>query len=327
MIFLLFLVLDRFDVCRSSDDDVEASVSVRLGANTKKSKKIIDSLSQMGLYIRGYHFSDLKQKEATVPTHVFSLSESALMGIHKSDPEGLFNHNKNFLMRAYPKGSRISSSNLDPSLFWRVGVQMVALNWQRMDKGMMLQHAMFHGTEGWVQKPEMLLSSAKYRNPKEASQIRSWLSLKILAAQELPLSTSVDRHEKLRPYVKCEVHVDMPSLSTEEKEKKRPKDIGLKKATSPSKGPHPTFGDGGKLVFEKLPALEPSLSFLRLKVMHDKFGPDETIAWACIRLDCLGKGIRFIHLSDPVGASISAVLLAQIDYAWNQHPRTIQSGR
>jgi hypothetical protein len=27
-------------------------------------------------------------------------------------------------MRAYPKGTRIGSSNLDPSLFWRQGVQI-----------------------------------------------------------------------------------------------------------------------------------------------------------------------------------------------------------
>lgn len=27
-------------------------------------------------------------------------------------------------MRAYPKGLRVSSSNLDPAIFWRQGVQM-----------------------------------------------------------------------------------------------------------------------------------------------------------------------------------------------------------
>jgi Phosphatidylinositol-specific phospholipase C, Y domain/Phosphatidylinositol-specific phospholipase C, X domain len=127
----------------SFDEDTEPANKEK---PKKKVSKIIDALSQLGIYTRSFHFSGLTSPEATIPTHVFSLSESSLTGVQKEDPEGLFNHNKCYLMRAYPKGTRIGSSNLDPSLFWRVGVQMVALNWQRIDHGMMLQEAMFQGT-------------------------------------------------------------------------------------------------------------------------------------------------------------------------------------
>lgn len=100
-----------------------------------KPSKIIEALSRLGIYMRSYHFKDFDQPEASVPTHVFSLSEGTLMEVHKKNPKGLFDHNKQYLMRAYPKGTRISSSNLDPATFWRRGVQMVALNWQKIDEG------------------------------------------------------------------------------------------------------------------------------------------------------------------------------------------------
>jgi hypothetical protein len=127
----------------SSDEEAEPASKEK---PKKKVSKIIDALSQLGIYTRSFHFSGFTSAEAKIPTHVFSLSESSLTTVHKEDPESLFNHNKCFLMRAYPKGTRIASSNLDPSLFWRVGVQMVALNWQKIDRGMMLQEAMFQGT-------------------------------------------------------------------------------------------------------------------------------------------------------------------------------------
>jgi hypothetical protein len=57
-------------------------------------------------------------------------------------------------MRTYPSGLRVNSSNLDPTVFWRKGIQIVALNWQNWDEGMMLNEAMFAGTSGYVLKPE-----------------------------------------------------------------------------------------------------------------------------------------------------------------------------
>lgn len=100
-----------------------------------KASKIIEALSRLGVYMRSYHFKNFDQPEASVPTHVFSLSEGTLMEVHKKNPKALFDHNKQYLMRAYPKGTRIGSSNLDPAAFWRRGVQMVALNWQKIDEG------------------------------------------------------------------------------------------------------------------------------------------------------------------------------------------------
>lgn len=149
---------------RDSEEDkvpADAKAVSKHGEEThakKKPSKIIQALSKLGIYTRGVSFKSLTQPEASMPTHVFSLSEKGVMEVHQKSARQLFDHNRHFLMRAYPSGLRIRSSNLDPAVFWRKGIQIVALNWQRWDQGMMLNEAMFAGTRGYVLKPE-----GKYR--------------------------------------------------------------------------------------------------------------------------------------------------------------------
>ena len=103
------------------------------GGGKRKKHGIIASLSALGKYTQAFHFKDLRSPEALIPTHVFSLSEKKLMIVHSTPGPTVFSHNRNFLMRAFPGGVRLDSSNLDPAVLWRKGVQMVALNWQRCD--------------------------------------------------------------------------------------------------------------------------------------------------------------------------------------------------
>lgn len=244
-------------VSSSTSDDDEAT------AKTEKKSKIISALGQMGIYTRSYHFSSLTQPEAAIPTHIFSLSESSLTGVYKEDPQGLFDHNKRYLMRTYPRAIRISSSNLDPSLFWRVGVQMVALNWQRVDKGMMLQEAMFTGTGGWSLKPEAFLSKASYEQSlAHWNSGKSWLNVSILAGQNIPLPPDFDPDDKFKPYIKCEVHVDTKDLSKDEKQSSK-KENKLKKKIGPVKGRNPQFDGHRDFLYEELPPIVPELSFIR----------------------------------------------------------------
>ena len=123
-------------------------------AKSKKPSKIIQALSKLGIYTRGVSFKSLEQAEASMPTHIFSLSEKGVVEVHQKSAYELFEHNRRYLMRTYPSGLRIRSSNLDPAVFWRKGIQIVALNWQNWDEGMMLNEGMFAGTNGYVLKPE-----------------------------------------------------------------------------------------------------------------------------------------------------------------------------
>lgn len=135
--------------CASSDDEAVPPDARKRG----KVCKTIQKLSRLGVYTRGVSFKAFTQPEATMATHVFSLSEKKFLSHHENFRTALLQHNKKYLMRAYPAGYRIRSSNLNPSLFWGSGTQMVALNWQQTDQGMMLNEGMFAGTGGYVLKP------------------------------------------------------------------------------------------------------------------------------------------------------------------------------
>ena len=243
------------------------------GAGTEKTKsKIIESLSALGVYTRSYRFKTLAEPEATVPTHVFSLSEKKLMEVHESQGPTLFSHNRNFMMRAYPSGMRVSSSNLDPSVFWRKGVQLVALNWQKWDAGMMLNQGMFAGSGGWVLKPkgyrsEYPLDLTKISSESQADAIAHKtlsLSVEIFAGQNIPLPPDERKPGKFRPYVRCILHVESPQerSSAPIEAGGKNKDGKLKHRTKTSRGIEPDFG-GEKLEFTKVPGVVEELSFVR----------------------------------------------------------------
>lgn len=183
----------------------------------KKAAKIIQALSDLGVYTRAYTFKHFGQPEAKIPTHVFSLSEAKVEDIHADAYRGpsLFEHNRNFLMRVFPSGIRVDSSNVEPCFLWRQGAQMVALNWQKLDKGTMLNEGMFAGEEGWVLKPEGFRGVCKNHNdgaqptPHPTRQLLD-LEVELIAAQNLPLPPGKDPSHlaKLKPYVKIQLHVD-----------------------------------------------------------------------------------------------------------------------
>jgi hypothetical protein len=47
------------------------------------------------------------------------------------------------MMRAYPAGKRITSTNYNPVIMWNCGIQLVALNYQTPDLAMQLNQARF----------------------------------------------------------------------------------------------------------------------------------------------------------------------------------------
>ncbi len=244
--------------------------------NPKKKKKkssVAPSLSALGIYTQAYHFKSLTAPEATLPTHVFSLSEKKLMEVHASSGPTLFSHNRNYLMRAFPSGMRVRSDNLDPSVFWRKGVQMVALNWQRWDEGMMLNEGMFSGSSGYVLKPNgylgTLTSSALPRISRESqgdaiAHKTLTLSIEILAAQCIPLPLGDTRPSGFHPYVKCELHVETPAERTGEPIERggKAKEGEYKWKSRTMKGTEVDFG-AEKVEFKEIPGVVEEMSFLR----------------------------------------------------------------
>lgn len=236
------------------------------GHENGKKNEVIEALSDLGVHMRSYHFKNLSSPEAVIPNHVFSLSEKQLMELHQDNGLSLFSHNRDFMMRAFPSGTRVSSSNLDPGYFWRKGVQMVALNWQTLDAGMMQNEGMFASGIGWVLKPKGYREPSK--NNHDASTefqtlalagVKMDLSIEVLAAQ-LPST------EKAECYVKIECHVEMPDESsrvpTNSDNTRYDTPRRYKQQTQTRKGAEIDFG--GELVrFRGISGFNEELNFLR----------------------------------------------------------------
>ncbi|KAI0477886.1 PLC-like phosphodiesterase [Xylariaceae sp. FL0804] len=355
----------------------------------KKKAKIIRRLSAFGVYTRGVSFKSLQQPEAAMPTHVFSLSEGGVAEVHEAEAPRLFAHNERYLMRTYPSGMRIGSSNLDPPMFWRKGIQIVALNWQKWDEGMMINEGMFAGTGGYVLKPpgfrgqklvptqvEVPAVEGKGKDDKDKvdkskdgkdkddkskdakegtttqevlvptplaaqSILHHTLDLKItaLAAQDLPLPEAGASVRGFHPYLKVELHTEPPTalasstdlppaaaaaVAAERRSTKstKAKEGEYKARGRTRQGLHPDLG-GEVLEFGTggpggrgggIAGVVPELAFVRFLVKDDEeFGRDALAGWACVRLDRLRAGYRFVRLMDREGRPSSGVLLVKVE--------------
>jgi hypothetical protein len=295
---------------------------------TKKVKppKITSRLSRLGIHTRGITFKSLEQPEACMPNHIFSLSEKAALAIQRTMPKALFMHNKDFLMRTYPHGMRFDSSNFDPVIFWRAGVQVVALNWQSWDAGMIVNEGMFAGSDGYILKPkgyrrEDPQDSTPTREASAGSEIVSRrldrLAITIYAAQNLPLYQQGNDPASYAPYVKVQFHTEPDALAAmvgEDTSGEQVKEIGYTGKTAKGKGTSPDFG-GDTIEFLNIDGVVPELAFVSFVVMNDVVGPDVMTAWACVRLDRLRLGYRFLRLHDKDGMPSKGIILIKTEIA------------
>ncbi|KAI0458526.1 PLC-like phosphodiesterase [Xylaria acuta] len=252
------------------DDAASGSEDDRSTKRPPLKVPICENLSNLAVYTHSEHFVNPESFTAKTPSHIFSIAENKILDLWDSKRDELFAHNRQFFMRAYPKVTRINSSNPDPSLFWRKGVQMVAMNWQKWDEGMMVNKAMFSGEHGWVLKPTGYRSDDEELDGQNTHySYRTFdLIITVLAGQHILLPEGMPRHKShsLRPLVKCELHVEKAEERLgnpgEGGIKLRP--IEWKKHTGSGKTDHPEFGTKNReLCFKGIHKVEESLSFVR----------------------------------------------------------------
>lgn len=118
---------------------------------------------------------------------IHSLQESRALKLASKEQEDFVKHTNRSLVRVYPDGKRIKSTNYNPVPAWSVGCQMAALNIQTGDVGMWLNRAMFSqaGGHGFVLKPKSLRDPA-HRAETAKSHSRE-ISLRVLSAINLPV--------------------------------------------------------------------------------------------------------------------------------------------
>ncbi|KAM0264769.1 hypothetical protein ACHAQJ_000594 [Trichoderma viride] len=300
--------LDKVDTIRSEQ------TAVTNGAPPKPAKTI-QELARLAIYTQGVTFKAWTQPEATMPTHMFSISEKKFIDYHEKQWETLFNHNKRYLLRAYPAGFRIGSSNLNPAIFWGGGAQIIALNWQETDEGMMLNEGMFVGTGGYVLKPEgyrpKLTSKDDASNTITITRKSIALAFTFLSAQNIPLPPGEKSAKGFKPYIKVELHVE-GSKNNHAQSDGHVHESEYKVRTKTHKGCDVDLG-AEKLEFKGVPGLVEELTFVRFTIRDDEIGRDELAAWACVRLDRLGQGYRFVHLRNAKGAATEGTILVKIE--------------
>ncbi|KAL2269535.1 hypothetical protein VTJ83DRAFT_1719 [Remersonia thermophila] len=307
---LLCKILIKVKRLEDTKADGEPERGRSRGISSIRSKPpICEALAALAIYTHSEHYEDEKSLNSRTPSHIFSLSEDNFFSLvgDTSKIQKVLKHNRDFFMRIYPKGLRVDSSNPDPSFCWRRGVQMVAMNWQKTDEGMMINHAMFAGTHGWVLKPTWLRSDNTATDRNQQDQRTMDLRITVLAGQFLRkrVGFGVACDKKFRPKVKVELHV--------EKLQRLPDHV---KETAPARTDNPDWGmNPPSLEFLGIQNVEEELSFVRFKVADSasSFGA-EPVAWACIRLDRLRPGYRCVDLLDPLSRRPSGgKLLVKID--------------
>ncbi|KAL6231224.1 hypothetical protein BDW75DRAFT_244114 [Aspergillus navahoensis] len=305
---------DRTDDLEQLAPTKSAGASSQSASQTpQKPAKILHSLSKHAIFTKGFSFKQFSQPEAKVPGHIFSLSERAAHQADQKYGKELFEHNRKYFMRIYPYGLRVNSSNLDPTFFWRRGAQIVALNWQNSDKGMMLNQGMFAGEQGWILKPQGYRSTEPESAPIPRRTVD--LSIEVLAGQDLALPPG-DKNEKgFRPYVACYLHVETPEAAANPDLKgddsTDSEKTSYKRVTKAGEGSNPDFGSQ-ILQFPTLPGVVEELTFVRFKVKDDEIGFDSLASWACIRLSRLQEGYRVIRLYKCDGSDSGGFLLVRI---------------
>nr|BAA76276.1 PLC-betaH1 [Hydra vulgaris] len=114
-------------------------------------------LSELVNYFQPVHFRGFEKAEKRKCYYeMSSFGENTATNLLKEQPVEFVNYNKFQNSRIYPKGSRVSSDNYIPQLFWNAGCQMVALNFQTLDVPMQLNLGKFeiNGRCGYLLKPE-----------------------------------------------------------------------------------------------------------------------------------------------------------------------------
>ncbi|KAK4448205.1 hypothetical protein QBC34DRAFT_301352 [Podospora aff. communis PSN243] len=300
------------DVPSSSPSECESD-SEKDSSSRKSSSKINPVLGELGVYCVGIQFEGFDTPEAKKYNHIFSFKEKTFA--EKSQPgepkRQLYCHNMRYMMRVYPNGSRVTSSNFDPLIYWKRGVQMAALNWQTFDTGMQINQAMFSGgtdQSGYVLKPiegrefklmpELLPSEIVGKRPRKNVSF----TVNVISAQQLMKPFNFGDRRAMDPYVEVEV-----LLADDKRNKAEPAANGqlpegkFRTRIVRENGFNPAFGDTCEF---NLTTKYPDLIFVRFNVkLADRSYNDRAlpIATYTAKLSSLNQGYRTIPLHNQWG--------------------------
>lgn len=307
------------DDSASSSSEDEEEKEARHAYQEKKAAApktvIVPELAELGVYAQSVKpvdnswFEEAQMKNGP-HDHLINVSEVQLATHMPGNNEKIAIHNSKHLMRVFPKGTRISSTNLKPATFWAIGAQVCALNWQTFGASLQLNEALFSGTDGYVLKPAALRAGG---NGHLNSGRKIKLRLQVAGATEvnLPGGRTAD---DIKPYLTCTlVHPDdMGNDSAKRKTAHyRQHKLGLVHKGENSPNTDPFWDETLEWEYE-----DSELVFLRMMIKSDDaFARNPIFAVAAVRLMYVERNEwRFVRMLDLHGKETKCTILVKFSF-------------
>nr|TKR74603.1 phosphoinositide-specific phospholipase C family protein [Populus alba] len=229
-----------------------------------------------------------------------SLSEQELEKAATTNGTDVVRFTQNNILRIYPKGTRITSSNYKPLVGWMHGAQMIAFNMQGYGKSLWLMHGMFraNGGCGYLKKPDFLMEKGANNevfDPKIKLAVTKTLKVKVYLGDGWRLDFSHTHFDAYSPpdfYTKVYI-VGAPADAAKKKTKI------IEDNWSPAWNQEFTF-----------PLTVPELALLRIEVReYDMSEKDDFGGQTCLPVSDLRPGIRSVPLHDKKGEKLKNVRL------------------
>ncbi|EGU72383.1 hypothetical protein FOXB_17107 [Fusarium oxysporum f. sp. conglutinans Fo5176] len=260
----------------------------------KTSTKIVKELGDLGAYCSGVNYAGFDTAEAKQYNHIFSFMESSFAKHFRAKEQKIAVdlHNLRYMMRVYPDRTRITSNNFDPLLYWRRGIQMVALNWQAFDLAC-----------GATGHPSAPIQPRTSWGKKERSVVS--FTIAVISAQRLMRPASLPANKAMNPYVEVEVfHASDKREKSYESALPRDLDPPQKFRTNivRDNGFNPMFDGHFKF---KVTKKQPDLVFVRwsVKLSNDgeNYNDRPAVATYTAKLSNLKQGYRTLPLLNDAG--------------------------
>ncbi|KAK8936180.1 Phosphoinositide phospholipase C 4 [Platanthera zijinensis] len=229
-----------------------------------------------------------------------SLSEQQLEKLAASHGTDIVRFTQKNMLRIYPKGTRVTSSNYNPLLGWMHGAQMVALNMQGYGRSLWLMHGFYraNGGCGYIKKPDFLIKSEPYGevfDPKRILPVKKILKVKIYVGDGWFMDFKRTYFDKCSP----------PDFYARVGIAGVPADCIMKETS--------TIEDEWTPAWSKefaFPLTVPELALLRIEVHeYDISAKDDFGGQTCLPVSELKPGIRCVPLCNRKGIQYKSVRL------------------
>ncbi|WCJ29178.1 Phosphoinositide phospholipase C 4 [Euphorbia peplus] len=223
-----------------------------------------------------------------------SLSEKRLKKAIEVHGMDLIRFTQKNILRVYPKGSRLTSSNYKPMRAWMRGAQMVAFNMQGYGRALWLMHGMFraNGGCGYVKKPDFLTKEEILFNPDMTLPVKKILKVKVYMGDGWHLDFKPTHFDTYSP----------PDFYTRVGIAGVPDDMKMEKTRIVQDNWRPVWDE--EFTF---PLRVPELALLRIEVHeYDMSEKDDFGGQVCYPVSELRQGIRSVPLFDRKGNKLNS---------------------